>query len=141
MTERYSAEDIPRALDQLLEAWRDQGEARNQLEAYRSVNPKPHAPADLDLDTLQDYHRRRMRYEAGLEQASLKLETSLRDYTETQDDVRGFLPRNRRLIYEYQGAREDIAGRYIIQDTGRRFIIEPYNAARRGGPGAYGGRP
>jgi hypothetical protein len=126
MTPQYSAEDIPDALDRLIEACRDHGEATNQLEDYRRTNPQPQAPPDLDLATLQDYDRSRTRYEAGLNQANLKLQRSLSEYTDAQHDVQRFLPEGRRLLYEYQGAREDIAGRHLIQYRGRRFTIEPY---------------
>jgi hypothetical protein len=126
MSQQYPADGIPGGLDRLIETWRDHGEAAKQLEDYRRGNPPPQAPRDLDLDTLQDYHRRRMRYVAGLEQANLKLETSLRGYEDAQDDVRRFLPAGCRLLYEYQGAREDVAGHYLIQYRRTRFTIEPY---------------
>jgi hypothetical protein len=125
MPQQYSAEDIPDALDRLIEAWRDEGEARNQLADYRRANPQPQAPPDLDLGTLQEYHRSRMRYVVGLNQANLRLETALSDYAAARDDVQRFLPEGHRLLYEYQGARVDIAGRFLIQYSGKRLTIEP----------------
>jgi hypothetical protein len=141
MTQPYPAEEIPGALARLLEARHDLDEADRQLEEYRSANPPPSARRELSVDTLQDYHRDRMKYEAGLEGARGKQDASLERYEACLDEVRLFLPKRRRLHYEYQGEREDLAGRYIIEDTGRRLIIEPYPHARHRGPGAYGGRP
>lgn len=140
MTERYPTESIPGALERLIEAWHEVDEAGSLLEEYQRANPPPSAPREFGVDTLQDYHRDRMKHEAGLEQAKGKLDASLERYRACATEVRLFLPERRRLYYEYQGEREDLAGRYIIQDTGRRLTIEPYTDARRRGPGAYEGR-
>jgi hypothetical protein len=137
MAERYPAEEIPGALARLLEAQHDLDEADRQLEEYRRANPPPSARRELSVDILQDYHRDRMNYEAGLEAAQGKLEASRERYEASLTEVRLFLPERRRLHYEYQGERENLAGRYIIEDTGRRLTIQPYADARRRAPGVY----
>jgi hypothetical protein len=142
MAQQYPPERIPGTLERLIEAWRDHGEAERQLEEYQRTNPRPAIPREpLSVDSLQDYHRERMEYEAELKEVRNREETSHEHHTKLQDEVRLFLPKRRRLFYEYQGAREDLAERYIVQDTGRRMIIEPYDDARRRGSGAHGRRP
>jgi hypothetical protein len=141
MSQQYPAQEIPGALDRLIEAWHDHEEASRELEEHKRTNQKPPVPSDpLDVDTLQDYHRRRMEHEAGLEEPTRKLDTARKNYEKLQDEVRRFLPQGR-LFYEYQGARAELADRYLIQDTGIRFTIEPYTDARRRGLGVYGGDP
>jgi len=136
MSVRYSAEDIPGALDRLIEAWLGLSPARRELEQYKLRNSPPQRHVDFNVEGLQDYHRRRLEYEAGLEDAKIKVETARQKYESAQEEVQTFLPESSRLLYEYQGERPDIKGeRYIIQYRGSRFTVEPHtDAIREGAP-------
>jgi secreted Zn-dependent insulinase-like peptidase len=137
MTERYSAEDIPHALDRLIEAWLDRSPATAQLEQYKRTKSPPQRYVDFTVERLQEYHRQKMEYEARLEEAESEAEAARVKYEEAQAVVRTFLPENSRLFYAYQGERSDIKdSRYIIQYRGRRFTVEPYTSAQGRSPWA-----
>jgi hypothetical protein len=132
MTQQYPAENIPGALARLIEAWHNRGEAERQLEEYERTNPQPAIPREpLSVDSLQDYHRRRMKFEAEHEEAKGKVKAPREHYEELQREVRLFLPQRRRVYYDYQGEQENLAGRYVILDIGRQLRIEPFTDARR----------
>ena len=142
MTQKYPAQDIPATLARLIEAWHAHREAVQQLEEYRRANPPPPVPdGPLSVDALQAYHSRRMTYEAGLEEANGKVEATRGHLAELETEVQLFLPRGPRLLYEYQGARENVAGRYIIQHRLGRLTIRPHEAGPRMLPHHYGRRP
>ncbi len=91
--QRYEPEDIPAALDRLIETRLDLEEAHTRLQEYQRTTKPPEPPPHFnDVETLKSYTSRRLVYEDQLGNLEAVEEASRGRYEQAVEEVRRFLP-------------------------------------------------
>jgi hypothetical protein len=128
MAESISAEELPSTLDHLVEAWHDRAHTRQAFDHYRrTVKEPPPPPSFGDVSELIAYNQQKERYQEGLANAQVEMETSRMYYVEIAHKVERFLPPYSPLRYAYQGERDEFKDkRFVILNTGTEVTVEPY---------------
>jgi hypothetical protein len=113
-------------LGQLVEAREDQNDADTQLHDYRAAKTPPEVPNEFeDVDAFLDYHHRRQSYEYYLRQHENALNKAKKEYADTADQLRLFLPDGVPLRYTYEGERSELfSTEYVIVRKQGEIVIE-----------------
>jgi hypothetical protein len=94
------------AINQLVEAWHDQGDAQEQLEIFAATHAPPKPPDQFEgLPDLLDFYAARRRYEDELADHKSALAVAKDTYAEAARQLQDVLPENVPLYYTYQGGR------------------------------------
>ncbi len=128
MAEPISAEELPSTLDHLVEAEHDRANARRAFDQYRATVKEPPPPPSFgDVAELIAYNQQRERYQEGLANVQVEMETSRLYYVEIANKVEQFLPPYSPLRYAYQGERDEFKDKeFVILNTGTEVTVEPY---------------
>ena len=128
MAEPISTQELPSTLDQLVEAWHDRAHARLAFDKYRAtVKEPPPPPSFSGVSELIAYNQHKERYQEGLADVQIEMESSRIHYSETAHKVEQFLPPYSPLRYAYQGNRDEFKNKeFAILNTGTEVTVEPY---------------
>ena len=128
MAEPTSPEELPSTLDNLVEAWHDRAHARQAFDQYRATVKEPPPPPSFgDVSELIAYNQRKERYQEGLADVQIGMESSRILYSEIARMVEQFLPPYSPLRYAYQGGRDEFKDKeFVILNTGTEVTVEPY---------------
>jgi hypothetical protein len=128
MAEPISAQELPSILDQFVEAWHDRAHARQAFDQYRATVKEPPPPPSFgDVSELISYNQEKERYQEGLADVQVEMESSRIHYIEIARNVEQFLPPYSPLRYAYQGNRDEFKDKvFVILNTGTEVTVEPY---------------
>jgi hypothetical protein len=118
-------QEIRDTVNQLVEAWHDQDEAREQLDNYRVSHSPPKPPSQFEgLRDLFEFDELKRSYQGALTNYQNQLEAAQKAYAEAGEKLREVLPENVGLAYTYQGKRGYLDGeRYLIVNTEGGVIV------------------
>ena len=124
-------EQVRGVVNQLVEAEFDQTEAESRLRRFReSIDPPPRPPSEFkDLQAFLDFYEEKQRREDEERSLKTQFDGAKEAYNQAESTLRGILPENTPLHYDYEGERQELAGvqfRIVRQHLGRgqsRIII------------------
>jgi hypothetical protein len=119
-------QEIRDTVNQLIEAWHDEDEARQQLDNYKVSHSPPKPPSQFEgLRDLFEFDELRRSYQGGLTNHQNQLEAAQKAYEEAGDKLGEVLPAGAGLHYTYQGERGKLEGRrYVILNTQGRAVVQ-----------------
>ena len=128
MAEPISAQELPSTLDNLVEAWHDRARARQAFDQYRATVKEPPPPPSFGgVSELIAYNQQKERYQEGLANVQVEMESTRIHYAETTRKVEQFLPPYSPLRYAYQGNRDEFKDKeFVILNTGTEITVEGY---------------
>ena len=120
-------EQVHETINQLVEAYHDEPQARERLTHFTTTNERPIRPNQFpNLVAFLNFHDERQRYNDTLQ--SLHNEVAFLDaaHKDAEQKLIGILPENTPLHYDYEGNRQELAGqRFTIVNQHRTIMISP----------------
>ena len=117
--------DIESAVQQLVEAEQYRLAAEAELERIKAASEQPEPPEEFaQVDELVEHHRRVLEYEDKVNRQKQAIDTAETSYNQAAELLRGVLPENVPLSYDYPGRREDMVGkRYVVIKREGKVIV------------------
>ena len=117
--------DIESAVQQLVEGEQNRLTAEAELERIQAASEQPEPPEEFaQVDELVEHHRRILEYEDKVNRQKQAIDTAEASYNQAAELLRGVLPENVPLTYEYPGRREDMVGkRYVVIKREGKVIV------------------
>jgi hypothetical protein len=117
-------EQVRGAVNQLVEAEFDQTQAESRIERFReSIDPPPRPPDEFnDLQSFLDFYEEKHGREDEERSLRAQLDDAREAYNQAESALRGMMPENTPLHFDYEGERQELAGmRFTIvrQHLGR----------------------
>ena len=120
-------EQVHETINQLVEAYHAEPQARERLTDFTTTNERPLEPDQFpNLVAFLNFHDERRRYDdtlLSLRREVANLEVARKD---AEQELLRILPPNRPLYYDYEGERQDLTGmQFKIVNQHRTIMISP----------------
>jgi hypothetical protein len=120
-------EQVHETINQLVEAYHAEPQARERLTDFMTTNERPLEPDQFpNLVAFLNFHDERRRYDDTL--LSLRREVANLEvaHKDAEQELLRILPPNRPLYYDYEGERQDLTGmQFKIVNQHRTIMISP----------------
>jgi hypothetical protein len=105
-------EHVRSVVNQLVEAEFDQTQAESRLKRFtESIDPPPRPPSEFkDLQSFLDFYEEKQGREDEEQSLRAQLDSAKGAYNQAESTLRGMMPDNTPLHYDYEGEREELAG-------------------------------
>jgi hypothetical protein len=122
---QYSEQEISALLDELLDAYIDALNEREDRNAYWETHVTPQPPALFeDATSLADYHRRKVEQEQRNEAASSLSKAADKRFAEVSERVKEILPPGAAVSHRYRSVLSDQAIRWCIANVHERIEVQ-----------------
>jgi hypothetical protein len=132
--DRMDRQQVHETINQLVETYHDQPQARDRLSHLTTSNQPTREPDKFpDLPAFLAFHDERQRYEDRLQSLRTEVANLDKAHKEAERTLRGILPANVPLYYHYDGDRQDLAGvQFKIVNQHRTIIISSSGSPGQG---------
>jgi len=105
-------EQVRGVVNQLVEAEFDQTQAESRLKRFtESIDPPPRPPGEFrNLQSFLDFYEEKQGREDEEQSLRAQLDSAKGAYNQAESTLRGMMPDNTPLHYDYEGEREELAG-------------------------------
>ena len=131
MSKHLSRTVVENTLNQLVEAWHDEEAASADLDRFEETFPAPKPPPEFEnVRAFLDFHDRRQTYDDEVQKREKNIASAERRYVDAAIKLRGVLPGNVPLHYEYSGNRQQLYGHQyrIVSMAGGDVIVSSTEA-------------
>ena len=120
-------DQVHETINQLVEAYHDEPQARERLTHFTATNERPIKPDQFpNLVTFLNFHDERRTYDDTLQSLRIEVENLTTAHKVAELALLGILPENTPLHYDYIGNRQELAGqRFTIVNQHRTIMISP----------------
>jgi hypothetical protein len=102
-------EQVHETINQLVESYYDQLQARTRLRSFQDASESPLAPSEFEsLEAFLDFYGRKQGHEDSIESLNSEYTNATEQYDQARLAISWVLPMNVPLYYTYEGDREEL---------------------------------
>lgn len=122
---QYSEREITALLDELLDAYIEALNEREDRNTARENHVNPQPPSSFeDAESLADYHQRKVEWQQRNEAASRPSRAADQRFAEVSERVKEILPTGTAVTHRYRGAVSEQAIRWRIANVNERIEVQ-----------------